>query len=76
MTCRDLAEFIMAYLDGELPPGDRAEFERHLTGCPQCVHYLNSYRSTIALSKSLAGETPENVPEDLLKAILAVRGKA
>ena len=27
MTCRELTDFIMAYLDGELPPGERAAFE-------------------------------------------------
>ncbi|MCC6361642.1 MAG: zf-HC2 domain-containing protein, partial [Phycisphaerales bacterium] len=30
MTCKELAEFLMDYLDGELPAETRAVFDRHL----------------------------------------------
>ena len=54
-----------------------AEFERHLTACPSCVAYLKSYEQTMQLGQSLAAadsdELPEDVPEDLVAAILKAR---
>jgi anti-sigma factor RsiW len=79
MTCHELAEFLMAYLDGELPAAQREEFERHSADCPPCKAYLRSYRQTIALGRSIChdpeGPVPEQVPEDLVLAILAARKK-
>lgn len=77
MTCRELADFIMAYLDGELPPGERAAFDRHLSLCPNCVHYLATYKATIQLERQ-AFEEPKDgrdlrMPEELVKAILDAR---
>ena len=78
MTCRELAEFIMQYLDGELPAGQLTEFERHLALCPACVHYLDSYRKTVTATRTIArGDESESgeLPEDLVKAIAAARTK-
>jgi anti-sigma factor RsiW len=44
ITCRELIEFLHLYLDGELPPERMVEFERHLSVCESCVHYLATYR--------------------------------
>ncbi len=74
LTCREVAEFLAAYLDGELPDEQRATFEEHLDLCPPCVHYLEEYRHTIDLGKKACKEErrPE-VPESLIRAILASR---
>ena len=42
MTCRDVVEFLMNFLDGELPEQERARFEEHLCCCPPCVTYQRS----------------------------------
>ena len=78
MTCRELIEFVMAYLDRELPESQRAEFERHLTVCPSCVNYLETYKSTVEMARaSCRGEldkpVPESVPKGLVEAILRAR---
>jgi anti-sigma factor RsiW len=79
ITCRELVDFLNDYLDGALPPRRRAEFERHLEACPECVSYLESYRETIRLGKRAfatdAKALPADVPEELVKAILAARRK-
>lgn len=75
-TCREVIDFLAAYLDGELPERVRSDFERHLTLCPECVHYLESYRETIRLGREAhdgGGPAPEEVPEELILAILASR---
>lgn len=75
MTCRDLIEFLSAYVSGELPPARRAEFDRHLSVCPPCVAYVESYRETIRLARgSFEGPDaplPEEVPPMLVAAIRA-----
>jgi anti-sigma factor RsiW len=77
MTCREFADFIMDYTSGEVSPDVRRDFETHLTRCPNCQKYLAGYRQTIALGRRAFddddGELPGDVPEDLVKAIMAAR---
>jgi anti-sigma factor RsiW len=78
MNCREFTEFIMAYLDRELPDDVRNAFEFHLHECLSCVNYMESYRATIALSRAACAEdvpVPEDAPESLVQAILAARAK-
>lgn len=76
MTCRQLIDFIGSYRDNELKPDQRVEFERHLLACPSCVAYLETYEKTILLARAAAdGPVPNDVPESLVQAILAARGK-
>jgi len=70
LPCTEIIGFLADYLDGELPPDRRSEFDRHLAVCPSCVAYLESYKETIRMAKG--SELPvEEVPEELIKAILA-----
>jgi len=72
ITCRQLIEFIGDYLDGELDATERADFERHLAVCRSCRAYLETYRQTTALVQALATDEPaEDVPEELIRTILA-----
>jgi len=76
LTCRELIDFLVAYLDGELAPGLRARFETHLSVCPSCVEYLASYREAIRLGRQACEpdtELPADVPRELVDAILATR---
>jgi len=75
ISCRQLIDFLADYHDGSLSPGIRAEFERHLSVCPSCVAYLESYRRTVALGKAALAPSDDAasgaVPEGLVRAILA-----
>jgi anti-sigma factor RsiW len=76
LSCRELIEFLAAYLDDELAPQERAAFESHLEVCPYCVDYLATYRRTIHLGKrahAADAEILEEVPAQLVGAILAAR---
>lgn len=77
MNCREFVEFIMAYLEGDLPEPVQTEFQGHVEECPECVDYLDSYRETVTLGKSVCRHpddpVPEDVPESLVQAILAAR---
>lgn len=69
----------MEYLDGNLPPATRRLFEQHLAECVECVAYIASYEATVRLGKAAftdeGGAPPPEVPEDLVKAVLAARKK-
>ena len=75
MTCREFADFMLDYISGELPADSRALFERHLSRCPKCPKYFEQYKATLLAGKSAfdcpEDEVPGDVPEDLIKAILA-----
>lgn len=77
LTCRELIEFLRDYLDGELPPEQRERFEHHLRLCPACVRYLHTYQETVRLGREAfrepEGAVPEEVPEELVRAVLDSR---
>jgi anti-sigma factor RsiW len=77
VTCRELADFLADYLSGDLPSATRAEFDRHLSLCPNCRTYLASYQESVTLGKrafeDADAKVPSGVPEALVNAILAAR---
>ena len=77
MTCREFAEFMGDYLSGELPAAARAEFDHHLDLCVNCRKYLKGYEATVKLGRAAFenenAALPPDVPEPLVKAILAAR---
>lgn len=75
MNCREFAEFLDTFLAGTLPAEQAAAFRCHLSVCPQCVIYLDGYRSTVEACQRLrrADTVPPEVPNDLVRAILESR---
>lgn len=77
-TCREVLDFLMAYLDGELPEDRVRIFERHLAVCPSCTAYLESYKATVRLAQREGADDDAisrlPVPDALARAIRAARG--
>jgi len=77
MTCREFTDFLIDYVEGDLPAASRAAFEAHLGECADCVTYLRNYEETIRLGKAVCKEdhdaVGDDVPEELVQAILAAR---
>jgi anti-sigma factor RsiW len=69
----------MEYTSGELAGSERAEFVAHRAECPECIAYLDTYQKTIHLVKTAYAhphhEVPDEVPEQLVRAVLAARTK-
>ena len=72
MHCRELVELVTDYLDGRLPPADRARFEAHLADCEYCETYLDQMRQTIRALGRLPEESLSDEARDALLA--AFRG--
>ena len=77
ITCEAFEDFIVSYLDDELTPKQKFVFEMHLKVCRECRQYLRAYRASMELTKHTASASPpilpDQVPDDLVKAVLDAR---
>jgi len=72
MTCRDLTDFLAAYVDRDLSSDVQTAFERHLALCANCRRFLQQYEQTVASGRSALGHDDDApVPEELVRAILS-----
>lgn len=72
LTCAEVIDFVMAYLDRDLPEAQQAAFEKHLAVCPECLAFLKTYEATVRLESSVQGPPPV-LPPALIAAILKAR---
>jgi len=73
VNCRECTDFLIDYLNGDLPPAQQRVFEGHLELCQTCVTFIESYRKTQKLGELVREEPQEPLPEALVRAILAAR---
>lgn len=74
--CRRLVELVTDYLDDALPPAQRAAVEAHLDECPDCVEYLDQFRTVIETTGTLAEENlPAEALEELSSAFTELLGR-
>lgn len=77
LTCVEFENFLIDYMEGDLPARQRRVFEFHMKICRECREYLAAYRRTIEVAgrayEDGAAPVPDEVPEDLVRAILDAR---
>ena len=77
IDCAQFENFLIDYLEGDLTDRQRAVFEFHLKICRECRDYLAAYGRTIEVGKAAfadpSADLPDDVPEDLVKAVLEAR---
>jgi len=72
MTCRDLTDFLAAYVTRDLSADVQAAFERHLALCGNCRRFLEQYEQTVAAGRAAFGPDDDApVPDELVRAILS-----
>lgn len=65
-TCRDSIDLLDGYVDGTLPPEDRAKLDGHFEDCPPCRAFLDAYRATPKLARTATEfDMPDEVRERL-----------
>jgi len=67
LSCQELTELVTDYLEGALPPAEKARFEEHLAECGNCEIYLEQIRSTIRLTGTLV---PDELSPEAEEALL------
>ena len=72
LTCQQLTEVLTDYLEGVMPPTDRARFEAHLAVCEGCVTYVDQMRRAIETVRALRPEhVAATAPDELLETFRA-----
>ncbi len=62
LTCEEINEFILDYVEERLNEETRAQFEEHIKMCPCCVPFLEQYKKTVEM---VATDGKIDVPADL-----------
>ena len=76
-TCREMVELVTEYLEGAMPPRERAIFEAHLSVCPGCTAYFEQMRQTIgALGTLTEDDIAPAARDELLEIFRRLRSGA
>jgi anti-sigma factor RsiW len=69
LACQQLVELVTEYLEGSLPPAERARFEVHLAVCASCRAHLEQMQKTIrTVGRVSIDSIPPETKQDLLQA--------
>jgi len=74
ISCREFVELLIDFLDGELPEERRLIIEYHIRKCPPCNAYLETYKTTIRLTRSLPCAPPPPELWERLRAAMREEG--
>ena len=66
-TCKQMTDLVFDYLNDKLGPSIKRDFEQHLRICPDCVNFLNTYKKTVSVTRSIR---PEEIPPRVQSNIL------
>jgi anti-sigma factor RsiW len=67
-------ELLIDFVSEDLPPESRQRIEQHLSRCPPCEAYLDSYRATIRLTRQLpCAPIPPELKARLIAALEEIR---
>jgi len=71
--CKEVVDFCLDYLEGELPVPEHDRLSQHLSICTECVNFVETYRRTPEISReALALEMPVQLKE-AVKSYLRMR---
>ena len=65
--CDECVELLVDYLEGELPPERARALEIHLDLCPACVSFVNTYRGTVNICRTLQAE---DIPPEVTQRLI------
>lgn len=75
ISCQQLLDFCMDFLDGSLPEEDRRMFQNHLGYCGECEAFFETYKRTPEVSRDVfALKMPVSVKESVRSFLRARYG--
>jgi hypothetical protein len=66
-TCKQVTGLVSDYLNDKLAPAVKRDFQQHLRLCPDCVNFLNTYKKTVSVTRSIG---PEEIPPRIRDTIV------
>lgn len=69
--CKKATSLIQDYITGELEPDIASELEIHLSICPDCVAFLNTYKKTTDLVSAFYNKRAQEPKKRLRKSVSA-----
>ncbi|MGE5817932.1 MAG: zf-HC2 domain-containing protein [Deltaproteobacteria bacterium] len=66
-NCQQITDLVFHYLNDNLGPSVKRDFQKHLRICPDCVHFLNTYKKTVSITGTVR---PEKIPTKVKDNIL------
>ena len=73
LSCKEIRENIVAYIDDELNENERRLFEEHVLGCKECSRELDEMKQVIGLCTDMPLlELPPDFKENLHEKLTAV----
>lgn len=66
-TCKQMTDLVFNYLNDKLSPHVKRDFQQHLQICPDCVNFLNTYKKTVSVTRSVR---PDEIPPTVRNNIL------
>ena len=66
-TCKQITDLVFDYLNDKLSPNVKRDFQQHLQICPDCVNFLDTYKKTVSVTRSIR---PEEIPPRVRNNIL------
>lgn len=67
VSCEQAYDLLFDYIEGNLSEALRAGVERHISVCPPCLEFVNSYRKTPNLVREAVNA--EAVPEEVTQRL-------
>ncbi len=66
LHCDEVTELLSDYVDAELEPARRVQYERHLAGCDRCRSLVDDCKRLVQIARTLgAAQMPHEVRERL-----------
>jgi anti-sigma factor RsiW len=70
VTCREVAELLIDFVEGDLPEPRMITLQQHICACPPCLFYLETYQTTIEATHALPAEPLPPEFEERLRKVL------
>lgn len=66
ISCQQVVDYCLDYLSGTLSRDESSSFDKHLTYCPDCVKFFQTYKKTPEISRNaLTVNIPESVKDSV-----------
>ncbi|WP_088317554.1 anti-sigma factor [Kineosporia sp. R_H_3] len=72
LTCTQVVMLITDYLDDALPTTERALLDEHLADCDGCSAVLEQFRTTVAVTGTLAQDDVDRLDDTTREELLGV----